>query len=259
MSDIYTAGASRVVDQDGNNILPVVRTQLEVDPETNDAEDYGEIPLMPCLGITALPLAPDDDGRAELACIEGCGGFTAVCVGGRDARTVDVVGQLQPGEVALHSLGSNATKRSRVFCKEDSLSMLVGNDTAFVLNRTAKAATLSMPEAGQLELSKANGFMVGDTSGAGITLKDGKITLNAGQVSVPGGVHIGGSGAMPLVLSTGLMSYLGALEILLTTLATALDAKTPASPGVNVGAVTAFIGSGSALKTQMTALFTNGK
>jgi len=256
--DIYTLGAARVTDASGSNILPVVKLQLEVDPESGDAEDFGEVPLMPCLGITALPAPPDDSGRAEGLAIEGAGGFTAVVAGARDARCVDVVAQLQPGETAVHNTGGDKAKRSRLFCKEDLLALLVGDDTTFVIDRGQKYAILAIPEAGQFELSKAKGFMVSDTSGAGIVIKDGKMVLNAGQVTLPGGLHVGGDTAQPLVKSVGLLGYLSALETLLVGLAGAIDAKTPSSPGVSVGVVNAFISAGASLKTQLTALTTNG-
>lgn len=260
MPDIYTLGAARVTDASGSNILPVVKLQLEVDPESGDAEDFGEVPLMPCLGLTALPAPPDDDGRAEGLAIEGVGGFTAVVAGARDARCVDVVAQLQPGETALHNTGGDQDKRSRVFCKENLVALLVGDDSTFVIDRGQKYAILAIPEAGQFELSKANGFMVADTSGAGITIKDGKMTLNAGQVSLPGGLHVGGAAAEPLVKVSGLLAYLSALEVLLTTLATQIDAKVPSTPPVvpTLGAVGTFVTTASAFKTQLTALTTNG-
>jgi hypothetical protein len=130
---------------------------------------------------------------------------------------------MQGGDSAMFSTGSEAAKRAKVFCKEDSVSMLVGNDTAFVLNRAGKVATLSVPSGGQLELSQANGFLVGDSSGAGIQIKGGKITLNAGAVSLPGGLHVGGALAQPLVNAT-------AFNIVLGTMVTALNALTPVTP-----------------------------
>lgn len=260
--DIYTAGASRVTDPDGTNILPVIKTQLQVDPESGDAEDYGEIPLMPCIGVTALPAAPDANGAAELACVTGVGGFTAVVVGGRDARCVDVVGELRPGESAFHNTGGAATKRSRLICKEDLITLLVGNDSLFLIDRDKKHAILNVREAGQFELSKANGVLFGDSSGAGIQVKDGKILLNGGAISMPGGANIGGDGSTPVTIAAGLMSYLTALELLLVAIATDISSRTVApspTPGPAAAALTVFQGVAPATKVAMTALVTNGK
>lgn len=251
--DIYTAGAARMTDAG-----PVCHVTLDVDEDSDIREDMGEIPIAFGVGFVGLPLAPSDAGKAEVICAPA-GGFTGMCIGGRDSRCKDVIGAMQGGDSAMFSTGGDPDKRAKVFAKEDSASMLVGNDTAFVINRSSKVATLSVPDAGMLELSQSNGFMVGDTSGAGIQIQGGKVLINGGSISLPGGVHIGGTAAVPLVKSVGLLSYLGALETLLVTLATALDAKTPASPGVNLGAANAFISAGSALKTAMTALVTNGQ
>lgn len=194
MSDIYTAGASRVTDAGGTNILPVVRVQLEVDPETNDAEDYGEIPLMPCLGITALPAAPDDDGQAELACIEGCGGFTAICVGGRDARCVDVVGQLKPGETAVHNTGGSASKRSRLLLKEDCASIIVGNNVVVMVDR--KNSKIQIAAFGHMfQMTPDDGVVMtaGVANGATSEAKNGIQLMPNGKVYIWGTeLYLGG-------------------------------------------------------------------
>lgn len=249
MAEILTLGAARVVNPDGTPCPPVVRVLLEIG--ANDIEDRGEVPFFGALGITAKPAPSDDSGHAEGVFIREIG-IVGGIIAATDTRCAGVAGELAPGDTAMHSTGPTAATRAKMFCKTNSASMLVGNDTAFVMDRANKAITMNMPEAGQLELSKANGFMVGDSAGTGLQVKGGKILINGGQVSIPGGIHIGGAGAQPLVLSVGLLSYFTALEALLSTIAAATTPPTTA-------AVTAFSSAMATTKTAMTALFTNGK
>lgn len=192
MPDIYTLGAARVTDASGSNILPVVKLQLEVDPESGDAEDFGEVPLMPCLGLTALPAPPDDSGRAEGLAIEGAGGFTAVVAGARDARCVDVVGKMKSGETCVHNTGGTKETRARAFFKENCASVIVGNDLVLMLDRKNKKITIT--GFGHIfELSETNGVILGAKGGKnGIQLnEDGSVyiwgtSVNLGGHSTPG-------------------------------------------------------------------------
>jgi hypothetical protein len=257
MGDILTLGVAKVRDKNGNPCPPVVRGLMEGSDSSDDTSDDGEVPMMCALGLTAIPAPKDSTGHAE-GNFESVPTYGSACIGARDTRCASVYGALDPGDTCLHSTGSSEAKRSRVFCKTDHVSMLVGDDCTFVIDRAAQHAILNVKGAGQVELSAANGFMAGDSSGAGIQVSSGKILLNGGQVSIPGGVHIGGSGAVPLAKTDGLLTYLGALETLLIALAGAVDSK-PSPPSTVSAAVTSFISAGAAMKTAMTALFTNGK
>lgn len=255
MPDLYTAGASRVVNPDGTYTSPVCKMSLEVDAENGTREDMGEMPLMQALGLTALPAPPDDSGQAELVALEGVGGFTACAVGGRDTRCADVAGELAPGETCLHNTGGAAANRARVFCKDNHLSLLVGNDLTFILDRESESVSLAA-FGHTIEVSKDNGILLGESGGAWFHLQDGEATLSAGGLNLAGAVSIGNATAQPVALATPITAYFTALEVLLAGLATAIDAKLAPSPGVSAGAVTAFIGSTAALKAQLVALFT---
>lgn len=236
MPDIYTLGAARVTDASGSNILPVVKLQLEVDPESGDAEDFGEVPLMPCLGLTALPAPPDDDGRAEGLAIEGVGGFTAVVAGARDARCVDVVGQLGPGETALHSTGGSAGKRSRVFCKENSLSGLIGTDTGWVLDRGEGLFTITINKQIRIQIDDSAKKITVAPNGnkAWIEIVDGTINLM-------GGVNGGNAAAQSLTMNAALAAAITTLAAAMTTIGAA-----PLTGAALAGALTTMAGTISA-------------
>lgn len=192
MPDLYTAGASRVVNPDGTYTSPVCNMTLEIDAENGIREPMGEMPLMQALGLTALPAPPDDSGQAELVALEGVGGFTACAVGGRDTRCADVAGRLKAGETCLHNTGGAADKRAKVLLKEDCASIVVGNDLVVMLDRkNSKIQVLGFGHI--LEMSSAQGIVMGAKGGKnGIQLKeDGSVTIwgttvNLGGLTTPG-------------------------------------------------------------------------
>lgn len=203
--DIYTGGAARVVDADGNNILPVVRAQLQIDPAVDDAEDYGEIPLMPCLGITSLPVVPDATGKFEMVCASGVGGYNAVCIGGHDSRCVDVVGQLRPGETAIHNTGGDATKRSRAFFKENCASIIVGNDLVLMLDR--KNSKITITGFGHIfEMSAAQGMTMMTKGGKSCIhlMENGTIDIMASTINLGGALSAATPATAVLCGVTGL-------------------------------------------------------
>lgn len=255
MPNLCTLGSARVVDDSGAFIPPVCHMTVEVDTENDIREDLGEMPLAFALGITALPAAPDDSGQAEGIVLEGVGGLNACAVGGRDTRCSDVVGELDPGDTCLHSTGADAENRARVFCKNGCLALLVGNDLTMVFDRANKAVSLSA-FGHAVEISDANGIMMADSTGSGwFQLKDGSATLSGSGVTIAGAVSIGNAAAQPVVLAPSLLSYLTALEALLTAMAATIDAKLVPTT-VTSPAVAAFIASGAAFKTAATAVFT---
>lgn len=192
MPDLYTAGASRVVNPDGSYTSPVCHMTLEVDKDNDVREDMGEMPLMQALGLTALPAPPDEKGQAELVAIENVGGFTACAVGGRDTRCSDVAGKLKAGETCLHNTGGDVSKRARVLLKEDCASIIVGNKTTILVD--AKNSKITITGFGHMfEMSAAQGIVMCAKGGKnGIKLlEDGSVTIwgtavNLGGMTSPG-------------------------------------------------------------------------
>ena len=83
-------------------------------------------------------------------------------------------------------------------------------------------------------------------------IKGDDLTAN-GKLKVTSGLDVGGGASLPLALATPLVSYLSELETLLNGLATAIDGKTPSSPGVSSGVVSTFLGATSAFKAAISA------
>lgn len=236
----------------------------EVDPDTNvpmahvqlplgdgEVSDYGNIPIMQCLGVTSLPAPATDAGAAEGVIDEELGGLNGTMVGGRDPRSADVAKGLGPGGTALHSTGADASKRSQVRCLEDMLAILIGNDTPIIIDRAAKRATVDLWGT-RVEISQANGIVLCDETGTGmVSLKGGIVTIS-GTLSLAGGVSMGGAAAQPLAINTSLQVYLTALEVLLGTIAAATVPPTSA-------AVVAFTAAQVATKLTMGTLTTKGQ
>lgn len=186
MADLFTLGTGAVRDENGNQIPPTVRLLLQGGEDESDVEDYGDIPLSNALGVTALPAAADDDGSAEGIAVE-VSSYGYACVGARDTRCSDVVGQLKAGETAVHNTGGDKTKRSRAFFKEDCASIIVGNDVVLMLDRKNKKITIT--GFGHIfEMSEANGVTLAPKGGkAGIQMTEaGSVYLWGANVNLGG-------------------------------------------------------------------------
>lgn len=241
MPDIYTLGASRVTDPEGNSIPPVCKVTYEIDPETDTREDWGELPLMFGLGLTALPAPPDDKGWAEGFCVEG-GIYSATCVGARDVRSADVVGELKPGETALHSTGSDKTKRSRVFCKENTLALLVGNDTGLIVDRENGTISIMLKGKVRMQIKDSDDSIVA-------VAKSGKawLEIKNDRVNAVGKVTNGGAASGPLALATQLATAITAANV------TLLGTPEPVNGTVVAAALTAIAKAlGGAAATKLT-------
>jgi len=250
--DICTMGEATLNAQ--TNVLTVKLSQ-EVGLD-GDSEPKGAAPMFQCLGVTAIPNPPDDKGHAEGVVMMPCGPYVSGIVGGVDTRCAEVVGKMTKGDTCLHGTHSDPDVRARVFCKENLLAVLVGNDTAIVVDRGSGAITINDASGNQFEMSEANGIYMGESGGAWMQLKDGKITQGQSGLTLAGAVNIGDATAMPVAHSVPLITYMTALEVLLTTIATNLDLKLVPTPGVTVPAVAAFTAAMVAVKAMLPTIFT---
>lgn len=94
-----------------------------VGPSDADQEPFGDLPLIQCLGLSALPYPPTDDGHAEGIAIEGVGGLPGVIVSAWDTRTFSLFGKRDPGDTVLHSTGPN--KAAQVICAEKKRQVIL--------------------------------------------------------------------------------------------------------------------------------------
>lgn|SRR5512147_115362 len=185
--NLYTLGAARVTEADGKQIPPVCHVTLDIDEAAGIREDMGEPPLSMALGLTALPVAPTDAGKAEGVCGDGIGGYTGVCVGARDTRCSDVYGRMKPGETVLHCTGGTPDTRSRVKCAENFAAILVGNDLTISVDR--KNSKIMIAGFGHVfEMSTANGIAMSTKGGkCGLQMtEDGAVFLWGTSVCLGG-------------------------------------------------------------------------
>lgn len=183
--DICSAGSSCVANDADKYGLPRASMQRFIDdnaPDDEKAEDFGEMPQAFALGLMALPAPASEDGTcAELVYESEVGGFPAIAVGGFDARCTDVAGKLTSGDTAVFGTHRDSAKRAKVLCKENALSLLVGNDLLLQLDRENKVFTIS--GFGALFQFDDEQVLITDPQGKSfIKMKDGVITLSGNVV-----------------------------------------------------------------------------
>lgn len=181
MTDIVDIGSSEL-DPD-TNVLLVQAKAAQMGEDENDAPPYDDVPVYGLLGLQARPYHKTDEGNAQGVVDTSLPGTNGVITSMRDAReaSAKVVEELGEGETALHSTGPGFD--ARVFCKNQMVALMVGDDCAIVIDRKEQQVTITA--FGQhFELSAANGIsMVAD--GAGIQIKEGVVAIT-GQVVLGG-------------------------------------------------------------------------
>jgi hypothetical protein len=241
--DVCTLGAATL-----NDVTKVITVEISREFGLDgEFEPIGSAPLMQALGVSSLPVGPSDDGHADGIIMSPCGSYNAAIVGASDTRCADVYGELLPGDTCLHSTGPDSANRSRVFCKDGVLALLVGNDATMVFDRPNK--TVSVVAFGHaVEVSDANGIYLAESGGSSLRLSGGEAVLAASSLNLAGAVSIGNAAAQPIALAAPIASYFAALEALLGTIAAATQPST-------APAVAAFISSTAAAKAAMAAIF----
>jgi len=138
--DIVQLGTSEVDDDTG---VPVVQAANRIGEDETDLEQFGDVAMFGALGVTALPAAKTKDGAAEGVILRSCGGSEGMCIAARDSRTNKTVGDLGPGETALHATGDGFD--SRIVCREQSIALVIGDPVkvGFQLDNLAKKVQLA--------------------------------------------------------------------------------------------------------------------
>lgn len=180
-------------------------------------------------GVVGRPLdAEGDKGALTLFGDEGAEGFAWV---GYDCRDAEKWPPLSSGSVALvnsrgaYQLLDYETETSTLYVpiEEGAKAHMiqVGNDS------NGKAVVDIRHADGMAVIMLENSLTIKNAAGdAYIELNDSGIVLN-GNTKAVGGIDIGGGTALPLVLGPPLVSYLQALNVMLTTLGALIDAKMP--------------------------------
>ncbi len=203
-----------LVDLGASELTNNVPTLEAGSPVTGDADldDVGTIEFTSQLGVSAMPAAANDAGRAQGVILKGVAGRNAVCVGAIDRRNAGIYGNLSPGDTALHATGPDAV--SMVLCKAKKRQTVLatkgtdGKQILVVLD--GKNDSLKLTAFGHVfEISKKDGLSLTDGK-AGIHIKNGTLVLfgkvQFGRKPKPGLAVMlgpktgspGGAGSVPL-------------------------------------------------------------
>lgn len=181
------------VTLDAETGAPLVSAKQPITGD-DDVEDFGDAPLMQCLGVSSAPYGKTDDGYCEGVIATGVGSRDAVCIGARDTRTAKIIGKLSPGDTVVHSTGPNQAAQLQL--KEAKRQAALVSKTAdgktlvIYLDGKNKALNALTPW-GRIEISESNGVVLSSSTGqARIQLTDDKIILS-GTLMLGGAVPTG--------------------------------------------------------------------
>jgi hypothetical protein len=202
--DIVTLGASEL-----NSTTSVATVEISRQfGQDGESEPIGNAPLIQCLGITALPAEPDENGHAEGVALSPCGSYTSGVIGGTDTRCADIVGKLGPGETCVHNTGGTADTRSRLLLKENMASIILGKGKAIVIC-DAKNNAITITGFGRIfEMSDANGIVLGGKNGkGGIRIDDdGNVTIWGTSVNLGGATTAGTTATAVMMGASGMVA-----------------------------------------------------
>ncbi len=181
--DIAILGASHVTAEG----VTVAQAVVPLSDDTHDVEPFGEIDLMSCLGVSALPWPQDKTGHAECVIARNCGGRDAVGIGGRDTRSSKIVGKMKPGDTVVHSTGPNQAAQLQLK-EEKKQAALVSEDS--------DGHTMMVILDGKNNRIQITGFgsMIEMTGNGDISIvASGQILLNAKTICLAGATILGGT------------------------------------------------------------------
>lgn len=159
---------------------PVVQADIPITGD-DDAESLGSLDMMQALGVTAIPAAADKSGYSEGLVARNVNGSPGVILGGRDTRTADVIAQLSAGETCLHSTGPGMD--SRVFCKDQVVAIIVGDDMIFSVDRGAGKIIAN---------AFGNIFQISEDKGIELSSGSAGISIKGGNMAIYGNISLGG-------------------------------------------------------------------
>ncbi len=159
---------------------------------TNEADrkPVGNVPLMPCLGVIAMPYPPDKRGKAEAVIAEGLGGLPAVCVAGWDTRSFQACANMKPGDWSACSTGPN--NAAQLLLKEEKRQCVLaakkanGKQIMFMMDANTEVVQILANKA-TIEINKAGDINLSDGTGkAGITISGDTIHLRCSTLNIGG-------------------------------------------------------------------------
>jgi len=232
-------------------------------------EDIGQ-EMFSALGMIGRPKPPEGEAHTESIAARRGDGYAHIAY--RDRRLQEKFPNPKEGEFAwvhygggFHSMTETPEGTTlQTFYVPYALDSQGVPQKAHVItiDPTAGNESISVLHADGhgVMLNAAGSAIVKNKAGdAYLEVGDSGVVVN-GNTVINGGATIGDPvGALPAAIAPSVTTYLSALEQVLITLATALDAKLAASPGVNLGVVNTFVAAQAATKTAMAATKTSVK
>lgn len=175
--------------------------------EDGTAPDYGQVPMMCALGLSAAPYQATKDGAVEAVVARDIPGIDGAVVAARDTRSAKIVGNLKPGDTVLHSTGPK--QAAQVQLKEDKQQAAIltktsgGKTMMFLLDGDADVVQLTHAGA-MFQIDKSGDIAIVNGSGAGLLVQGGNVhvignpVLGAGNppmcfaLCTPAGYPLGG-------------------------------------------------------------------
>lgn len=187
MTDIVDLGASKLDER--TNALLVQCKSAPVGVDDDEAPDFGETAIFGAGCVTGVPWPKDARGSAQGIIDESLPGTNGAVIGWRDTRVAKVVAELKPGEACLHSTGPEFD--SRIFCKDQLVAIVVGNDTTITVDRKNKKISI---------VGFGCNFSMSEAGGVAITDGAAMIQIKGGVISLAGQVVLGGRTPLAPVL-----------------------------------------------------------
>jgi len=174
------------LDKETNALL--VQCQGAPIDEDGTAPDFGSVPIMCALGLTARPYQATDDGSAQ-ALIVDVAGFQGVVVGARDTRSAKIVGKLDPGDTVVHSTGKEQAAQLQLKELKRMAALLSkttgGKTMAVILDGTKDK--LQVTHAGAIiEIDKGGDISIVNGGGAGLLLQGSNVHVLGNLVAGKG-------------------------------------------------------------------------
>lgn len=187
--------------------------------EDGTAPDYGDVPLMCALGVSAVPYPPTKEGYAEGVGIREIPGLDCVVPAARDTRSAKIVGALQAGDTCVHSTGPQQAAMC-IFKEEKRVAAILsktesGKTMMLALDGTEETIQIAHPSGSFFEMSKDGKVSLLSSGGAGILADGANLffmgTPHAGAGNIPGMVFMlgpptgspGGIASVPLFPCNG--------------------------------------------------------
>jgi hypothetical protein len=140
-----------------------------------------------------------------------------IIVGGRDLRSTEIAGQLQPGETCVYAAGGQARLLMKANGSATIYTTADNTETGTSVAVSVAPTGIKIVGAWGAVTMDANGIQMCESGGAFLLMHNNKITLSASEISICGGsVGIGAAPTVPIVGGAGGPTGVGSTTCLVT-------------------------------------------